>query len=170
VIAGWARPGVVALVKELYDLSDDNRRFLHARLLESLPADYHVEDARRAIEKLVNPTAVYNGRFRHADVKRVVEQYAKASGNDAGLAELLIGDLEATLETFRTVGDYEALADHALWSLDRLHRTLEAVDADTARRLVESLAGLAERFRGAFGWGVSDELAGLAAEWRHRLG
>jgi hypothetical protein len=167
-IADWPRPGVVGLVKELYELSDDNRRFLHARLLSNL-TDYNVEDARRAVAKRVTPSAVFNGRFRHSDLKRVVDEYEKATRNLAGVASVLVADLDASLQTFRQVGDFEPIVDHAYASMQRLHQALEKLDPDTARPIVEELAKVANRYSGQFGYGVSDELDGLAAEWADRM-
>jgi hypothetical protein len=167
-IADWPRPGVVALVKELYDLSDDNRRFLHARLLERL-TDYNREEARRKIAKLINATTVFKNRFRHGDVKRVIDQYAKATGDDAGVAVLLVADLSATLETFNEVGDDEILVDHAYASMERLHKTLERLGPSEATPIVISLQKVAQRWYGRFGYGLSDELDGLAREWENRI-
>ena len=164
----WPRPGVIALVKELYELSDDNRRFLHARLLENL-TDSNREDARRKIAKLITPATVFNNRFRHGDVKRVIDQYAKATDDDAGVAELLVADLSATLETFAEVGDVEILVDHAYASMERLHKTLDRLGPSHGLPVVISLQKLAQRWSGQFGYGLSDELDGLADEWETRL-
>jgi hypothetical protein len=167
-IAAWPLPGVIELVHELYQLSDDNRRFLHARLLEHL-GDSNLEDARRKIRKLMNPTAVFNSRFRHGDVKRVIDHYARATGDDAGIAGLLVADIEASLETFSECADDERIADHVLTSVERLHKTLERVAPDDARPVVDALAHIANDFAGEFGYGVSDEVEGLASEWQDRL-
>jgi len=167
-IADWPRPGVIALVKELYDLSDDNRRFLHARLLERL-TDFNRAEARRKIAKLITPANVFNNRFRAGDVKRVIDQYAKATGDDAGVAELLLADLSATLEVSNEFGGDERLIDHAYTSMERLHKTLERLAPAHALPVVISLQKLAERWYGQFGYGLGDELDGLAAEWEDRL-
>lgn len=168
-MSDWPRPGVVALVQELYKLSDDNRRFLHARLLDHL-AGANLEDARRKIKMLVCSSAVYGNRFRHAEVKRVIDAYAKASGDPAAVAELLIGDIDASCATFDEVGDFEPIVDHAYASMRRLHKTFEQVEPMAAKPLVEAISLVAARWSGSFGYGLSDELDGLAAEWRDRLG
>ena len=49
-------------------------------------------------------------------------------------------------------------------SIVRLHKTLEGLDSDSARPVVEDLAKVASRYAGRFGWGVSDEMSGLAHE------
>lgn len=169
VIAGWPKPGVVALVQELYKLSDENRRFLHTRLLEQL-GEYNLEEARRKIDKLVTPSVVYKNAFRHSEIKRVVDQFEKASDDPAGVAGLLVADIESSCETSAIVGDVEEIVDHVYASMDRLHKTLEGLDPTEARPVVEALALVAERWAGKFGYGVSDELEGLAVEWLRRLG
>jgi hypothetical protein len=82
-IAGWPRAGIVALIQELYHLSEENRRFLHTRLLDQL-GEFNLEEVRKKITKLVSPSAVFDDSFRHSDVKRVIDQYGKASGDSAG--------------------------------------------------------------------------------------
>ena len=169
VIAGWPRPGVVALVQELYQLSEENRRFLHTRLLDQL-GEFNLEEARREIKRLVSPSIVYKNAFRHSDLKRVVDQYAKAGGDAAGVAGLLVADIDASCETFEIVGDAPEIADHVYASMERLHKTLETLDPAEARPVVGALSLVASRWFDRFGYGVSDELDGLAVEWRDRLG
>jgi hypothetical protein len=165
----WPRAGVVALVQELYRLNPQNRRFLHARLLQK-EGGASPEQAAKEIRKLVSTSAVFNGRFRHADVKRVVDEYAKGSGDAAGVAGLLVGDIEASCSTFSQVGDFEPMVDHVYTSMERLHQTLEKLEPAQARPVAKALAVVASRWSGEFGYGLSDELDGLAAEWQDRLG
>jgi hypothetical protein len=169
VVAAWPRPGVVALVRELYQLSEENRRFLHTRLLDQL-ADHNLEEARRKIERLVSPSVVYDDSFRHSHVKRVIDQYAKASGDLAGVAGLLVTDIDTSCETFASVGDFEEIVDHAYASMNRLQKTLEGLDPEDARPVVQALGLVASRWSGQFGYGLSDELDGMAAKWLERLG
>ena len=169
VLARWPRPGLLALVQELYKLGEENRRFLHTRLLDEF-GESNLNEIRAQIEKLVSPSAVYRDRFSHTDVKRLIDQYAKAGGDPAGVAGLLVADIAATCATFAEVGDFEPLVDHAYASMDRLHKTLESLDAAAARPVAETLSVVASRWSDRFGYGLSDELDGLAAEWRDRLG
>ena len=169
VLARWPRPGVLALVHELYKLGEENRRFLHTRLLDEL-GESNLKEIRSEIEKLVSPSVVYRDRFSHADVKRLIDQYAKAGGDPAGVAGLLVADISATCATFAKVGDFEELVDHAYASMDRLHKTLESLDPAAARPVVQTLSVVASRWSDRFGYGLSDELDGLAAAWRDRLG
>ena len=81
----WPRPGVVALVQELYRLSDENRRYLHARLLTEHAAE-SLAAAVKAVKQMISADVVFRGRFRHADVKRIIDQFGKASDDPAAVA------------------------------------------------------------------------------------
>jgi hypothetical protein len=169
-VSKWPRPGLIALVQELYRLSDDNRRFLQARLLPK-QTEQAMQAAERKLRQIVSKSSVFSNRFRHADMKRVVDQFQKASDNITAVARLLLVDLDASLETFSEVGNDELLADHVLASIERLHGCLERIDAEDEWRvpIVERLTKLGSRWSKSFGYGVSDELYGLAQEWAERV-
>src|SRR2546421_12652037 len=88
----WPRPGVIALLKELYELSDDNRRFLHARLLPD-KAEQTLDETKRKLERMLSVQTVYADDFKHAQIKRVVDQYAKATDDPAAVGVLLLPHL-----------------------------------------------------------------------------
>jgi hypothetical protein len=90
-IKDWPTPGLRALIQELYKLSDENRRFLHGRLLPQA-VEGTITDAVRALGRLISPSAVWNGHFRHADAKRVVDQFAKATDDPAAVAHQQLED------------------------------------------------------------------------------
>ena len=172
VLKDWPRPGVVALVQELYRLSDENRRFLHGRLLSTAGQtnEAAVADTIKAVRRLMTPSAIWNGRFRHVDVKRIIDRFAKAVDNDpAALGEVLLADLDAACQTLGDAGDYEPLVDHIYATMERLDECLQLLSPDAATPLVARLGGIASRWGASFGWGVSDELAGMAEYWREKL-
>jgi hypothetical protein len=153
----------------MYRLSDDNRRFLHARLLPQ-PSDASLDAAAAVIRKMLSFTSVLHGRFQHNQVKRLIDQFEKAAGEDAGVGRLLLVDLASALATFhKTGGSDEAMVNHIYATMTRLDKLLEKLDTSAAAPLVAELSELARRWSGEFGWGVSDELDGLAAEWRAKL-
>jgi hypothetical protein len=164
----WPRAGVIALVQELYRLSDDNRRFLHARLLPDRTVESR-EAAAKLIGRMVAPQAIFNGRFRHADVKRIVDQFQRATDDPAAVAELLLADLSESLSSFAQVGDFEPIVDHIYATMVRLEKCLAKLDATVSPALVQRLDELARRWGSEFGYGVSDQLVAMAHEWRTRL-
>jgi hypothetical protein len=158
---------LIALPHELYNLSEENRRFLHARLLPQA-ADQTLADAERALDRLLSPSAVFNGRFRHADAKRVVDQFEKASDDPALVADLLIADLEMSFETFGEVGGFEPMVDHLYATLRRLDEMLVAIPPRFLASRASRLNRMAERWSASFGYGISDELVGFATVWNER--
>jgi hypothetical protein len=167
-MSDWPRTGLVALVQELYRLSEDNRRFLHARLLPDQGGQSR-DDVTRKVERLLTPQAVYTGKFSHAAIKRVIDQFEKAIDDPAAVAEAILADIDAALRTFAQVGDFEPIADHVYAMMDRLHKLLLKVEKDAAAPLVNTLSDIARRWDGEFGYGVSDELMGMATEWEERV-
>jgi hypothetical protein len=169
VLKNWPAAGLLGLVHELYKLSDDNRRFLHARLLDH--GEVHgLAAAEKVIRRMVAPSEIFKGRFKHSALKRVVDQFERAVDDPAPVAELLLIDLDASLEAFKEVGNDEAVVDHLYASMVRLNEMLALVDdAVQLSTLVEQLGRLGQRWANEFGYGVSDELAGLAWTWRDRL-
>ena len=168
VLKSWPQRGVVALVQELYRLSDENRRFLHGRLLPQRAA-MNLDATAKVLRRMLSVSAVFNNEFRHIKAKRVVDQFEKSAGDPAAVAELLLIDLATTLETFSQVGDCEPLVDHAYATMRRLEKRLVALDASQAQPLVETLSQISDRWSGQFGYGLSDELEGMAAEFVSRF-
>src|SRR5262249_18003268 len=82
----WPRPGIVALLHELYELSDENRQYLHARLLQEESKKTR-EDIKRKLNQMLSLRVVWGNRFRHIDLKRVIDAFEKASDDPAGVAE-----------------------------------------------------------------------------------
>lgn len=169
ILKDWPRPGVVELIHELYDLSDDNRRFLHARLLVTGNAAPPIAETVKVLQRMLKPSEFWNGHFRHIELKRVVDKFEKAIGDPAAVAEVLLTDLAAALQTFSEIGDDETIVDHIYATMKRLHDNLQILDLPTAAPLIYTMGRLAEQWADRFGWGVSDEFLGMAFDWREKL-
>jgi hypothetical protein len=167
VLKNWPQGGMLALVQELYKLSDDNRRFLHGRLLPQQTA-VHLE-AAKVLRRMLSVSSILDNEFRHIQAKRVVDQFEKAVDDPAQVAELLLIDLDKTLDTFSRVGDDEPLVDHAYASMERLEKSLNLIDASQAAPLIAKLTQLANQWADQFGYGLSDELEGLAQHFAERF-
>jgi hypothetical protein len=167
---GWPPAKFLALLRELHDLSDENRQFLGGRLLSAPTARTRtLEEVKRKLKGMLSPAAVFNDHFRHGEVKRLVEQYAKAVADPALLADLLLTDLETGFATFDKVGDFEPMVDHLYSMMARLEKVLATLPLAAVAPAVERLSELASRWGMAFGYGISDELAGFAEEWKVRM-
>lgn len=167
VLKNWPPNGLVGLLRELYDLSDENRTFLQARLLPDKP-EVALAAAKRKLRQSVSVSAVFNGRFKHNESKRIIDQYCRANDDPLAEADLLVVDLEQSLRTFSEVGNSERLVDHVYASLARLDKVMTLVPADVAGSILERTTALARRWGGEFGYGISDELCGYAEKWNER--
>jgi hypothetical protein len=167
VIKNWPAAGVQELVHELYKLSPDNRRSLHARLLPA-SAEQTLADARKALTKILSVSAVLNGRFRHADAKQIADQYAKAADDPAAVCDLLISDFEISFPTFHELGADELMADHFYATLNRLVKVSVDLSRESLQQLAPRLKALADEWGNRFGYGISDELCGFVSEWLER--
>jgi hypothetical protein len=167
-LAEWPLTGVLGLLRELYDLSPENRAFLQARLLPREAAGKAAGAVERRLRGMASRSAVCGGSFRHVDMKRVVDQFAKGTDDPALVAQVLISDLESSCATFEAVGDFPPLVDHLLAVITRLYKLLPTVPRPRLAPLAERLARLADAYRLSFGYGVSDEPGGLADSWTAR--
>jgi hypothetical protein len=169
VLKDWPQTGVVGLVRDLYALSDENRSFLHARLLESAKPET-LDAVKCRLARLLSPEAIYANKFKHVEVKRIIDRYAKASDAPAEVADLLVTDLSHSLAALGEVGDFEPMVDHIYAVMERLDKILPLVERAVLLPLVERLCELADQWHASFGYGVSDELETFAEAWRERAG
>jgi hypothetical protein len=160
-------PGLRELVHELYELSDENRRFLHGRLLTDA-SGHALNDAIGALRRIISVQSVFQNRFRHSDAKRIVDQFAKATDDDEAVAQLLLADLEISFATFDEAGDFEPIVDHLYASLIRLNKIFGELSLSAVAPLNERATAMANRWGNQFGYGISDELTAFAHQWRER--
>lgn len=153
----------MALLHELYNLSEENRRFLHARLLPRSSAET-LADTKRQMKRLLSRSAVWDDSFQHAEVKRLIDQYAKATKDPVAIADLLVTDLEMAFATFSKVGDFEPIVDHLYSTLHRLDKLIPTVPTNSLETLVDRIDEMARRWGNSFGYGISDELVAFASE------
>ncbi len=168
-VKNWPAAGVTALLRELYELSNENRQFLHARLLAEASTKT-LEDAKARLAKIVSTGTLFRNQFRHSDAKRLVDQYEKATDDPVAIAELLLLDIELSFSIMEEVGDCEELVDHSFAVIGRMHEVFEKVPAARLTEFAERASTTAEAYSASFGYGISDEYCDFAAKWRERAG
>jgi hypothetical protein len=164
----WPAARLRELLHELYRLSEENRRFLLARLLPPGVAA-GLDDAKCRLRKLLSTLSADASDFSHAEVRRLIDLFAKATGDKAGVADLLVIDLETSYQIFGNLGGYREMVNHIYATMRRLDKVLPDLPAEPLRPLVERLVALARRWHDAFGYGLSDELEDFAREWAGRV-
>jgi hypothetical protein len=170
-VESWSPTQLIALVKELYRLNDENRRFLDARLARSnADTEESFLTAAKVLRTMLSPDHMYDGQFSPREAKRVVDQFDRAVGDRVATANLLLIDLNASLVTFGKIGDWDRrIVDHAYSVMRRLDKQLRQIEPDQLAPLVERLSEIAQRFSNKFGYGLSDEMDAFADEWRERV-
>ena len=86
-LENFDRRGLTALVQVLYEANPDNRTFLHARL--GLGED-PLAPYKETIARWLWPNILKDQDVSVSRAKKAVSDYKKASGDPAGMAELMI--------------------------------------------------------------------------------
>lgn len=169
-IANWPHKGLVALVHELFQLNDDNRQFLIARLVPQRQGAVF-DEAKKKVIRCYRSYESMTTRFSSREVYHVLDQFAKAVDDGSMVAELTIAALAKGISVFAEFGgDDSSMADHLYVLLRRICELLPHVATESQDSLVRLLVDIGEQWSGKIGYGLADEIDDVAAEWRKRLG
>ncbi len=148
---------LVALLRDLYELSPVNRQFLHARFGSR---SRELDRYRASIRAALCPDPL----SRHPDPslvtgKRLIREYERATRDDAGTVDLMLAFVEAGAGFAADVGFgddpfFESLASMLERALDRANVRSPELKASLTPRL-RSL----RRAAGGLGWGFGDFVA-----------
>jgi hypothetical protein len=159
-LATMDRSGLVALIRDLYDLDALNRRALQARFS---PNDTTVDQYRRLVRAAVFPDPLSQRPVRLRDATATIRQYARATGDVAGTIDLMLAFVEAGTEQAADLGygddTYFTALEH---KVNEVVRLLNEVSMSERRALTERIARLGA-YQGAIGWGYGDFLADVSA-------
>ena len=100
----WTKPALIALVKDLYNASPDNRDFLQARFQAEENDGAALEKYRRKIVEQCFPPHGY-GKLKLAEARKAIRDYRKATGNLTGTIDLMLTYVEIGTEFTRQFGD-----------------------------------------------------------------
>ena len=85
----WSKPALIALVKDLHDVSPDNRDFLLARFQADEDVGAALEKYRRKIVEQFFP-ARGDGKLKLAEARKAIRDYRRATGNLTGTIDLML--------------------------------------------------------------------------------
>jgi len=152
----------MALVKDLYETSVDNRDFLHARFQAEEDSGPALEKYRRRIVDEFFTRRGLMGKLRLSEARKAIRDYRKATGNLAGKIELMLTYVENGTEFTQQFGDI----DEAFYG--SLESVCNAVCNDMVALLLKEGTELHPRFReriqhlddhaDRIGWGYGDNL------------
>jgi len=161
-LADFDRAGLIGLVQDLYAASKDNQTFLHARF--GLGDDV-LKPYKTTIDRWLWPDVFKNQDTSVAKAKKAIADYKKAVGQPDGLAELMVFYCERAVGFSNDMG----LQDEGYF--DALVRMFEqalkaiAVLTEPQRMPLWGRLDVAYQISRNFGYGVSDEMGDLLAEF-----
>ena len=162
---GWAevktrletfdRKGLVSLVRDLYEASPANRRFLDSRLV---PARHAIEEYRRLVADAIYPDPFSRRRISVRDAGAVITEYRRSTGDLAGTVDLMLTFVEAGTEQSVDLGygddDYfDALEN----KVKAIVKALDELPATVRATAVDRLIHVRDRAKN-IGWGYGDAL------------
>lgn len=159
------RAGLVGVIRDLYQASNSNRRFLHARFVPTAAA---LDDYRGLVETAVFPDPFSQRPIRLRDAVAAITDYKRSTGDLAGVVDLLLTFVEAGTEQAADLGYgdetyFATLERNATEAVSMLDALPDGARAESVARLVQ----LAE-YQDKIGWGYGDFLADIAARLQRR--
>jgi hypothetical protein len=163
-LAAMPPPKLLALVKELFELSSDNRDFLIARFA-SVPESRSLKPYRARVKNPFFPGGGGFGDLDMRDARAAIREYEKATGDVKGTLDLMLTFVEAGNRFTRTYGDIDArFYDNVLSMLDRFAKRLISPEGRPLYpEFSDRLKDLYTTSRN-FGWGYSDTVEEILAE------
>jgi len=153
----WTKSALIALVKDLYDASPDNRDFLQARFQAEANVGTALEKYRHKIVEQFFPARGF-GKLKLGEARKAIRDYRKATGNLAGTIDLMLTYVENGTEFTHEFGDIN----------ESFYNSLESVLNEMAELLLGEGSELYPQFRERvqhltvhadhIGWGYGDSL------------
>ena len=161
-LAGFDRPGLLALIQAMYTADKRNQAFLHARfgLGESVLAPY-----KKTIARWISPDVFSDCDTSVSKAKQAVSDYRKAAGDPAGLLELMVFYCECASNFCSEYGNDDAgYYDALVLMFQQALVLLDTLPADLLEEFVARLNRVRDTCRN-FGYGVSDAMDDLLMEY-----
>ncbi len=147
---------LIELVKDLYQLSEDNKIFLHARLIKG---DDSLQKYKRIISEALYPDVLREDSHCDFDkAEKAIKDFAKATGNDEGTVDLMIYFVECGNQFTLDCGDINeifydtliAMYEKATASVLKMPKWKQLPFRQRLEKIMESADGI--------GWGYHDDL------------
>ena len=168
-LSNWSKSALIALVKDLYEVSPGNRDFLHARFQAEADDGAALEKYRRRIVDQFFP-ARGDGKLKLAEARKAIRDYQKATGNLTGGIDLRLTYVENGTEFTREFGDIDESFYNSLESvLNEMARLLLRESPESYPRFRERIQRLATLADG-IGWGYGDALRDQVFILEEKLG
>ena len=168
-LAAWDKPALLALVKDLYEVTVVNRDFVQARCQAGESGGEVLEKYRRKIVEQFFPARGF-GKLKLGEARKAIRDYRKAAGNLHGTAELLMTYVENGTRFTREYGDID----------ERFYNSVETALNELATLLLGEARELYPQFKDrmekvaqmadGIGWGFGDNVGDVVAQLKEELG
>jgi hypothetical protein len=158
VISDLEHNETLQLVRDLYQLSETNKEFLHARFLM---VDDPLKPYKDKIKDCMYPNVMRDKPLRISRAERAISEYSKAADDDKGEAELMVFFVECGNKFTIELGDIDAnfydsltlMYDKAIEKILSLKDSEQEQFKNRLKQIMDSSSGI--------GWGYHDELCDL---------
>jgi hypothetical protein len=161
-LARFDRPGLLALIQDLYAAHKDNQRFLHARfgLGEDILKPY-----KETLDRWLWPDVLRNQDTSVVKAKQAISSYKKAVGDSVGLADLMVFYCECAAGFCSDIGYQDDSYFNALVRMfEQALQTIAPLSASDRNPLIVRLDKV-RTISHNFGYGVGDDMDSLLAKY-----
>ena len=163
------KPALLALVKDLYEATADNRDFIQARCQVGDTGGEVLEKYRAKIVEQFYPKRG-EAKLKLGEARKAIRDYRKATGHLPGTAELLMTYVEQGAEFTHDYGDIdERFYNSVEWALNELAALLHNEVRGMYPQLSERLARV-EQITDGIGWGFHDHIGDVVGQLEEELG
>lgn len=146
------------LLRDLYELSQENRDLIHARMAGDASA---IRPYLEAVEKGLYPDVYAREGIQLGKARRAIAAYRRATLDGKGTLELMLRFVECGTAFTADLGDIDESFYSSLSSMfEQVVQAVEALPLSDQRSHVARLLGVVER-AGAVGWGYQDHIAAV---------
>lgn len=149
---------ILDLLRDLYELSEENRNFIQAKLTRGAST---LRPYLEAVEKALYPDVYRNQPVRLGEARHAIAEYKKATKDGEGTLELMLRFVECGTDFTADFGDIDERFYSSLSSMfAKVVHAVGSLPVASQRPHVERLFQVVAR-AGAVGWGYHDEIADL---------
>ena len=161
-LARFDRPGLLALIQDLYAADKDNQSFLHARF--GLGEDV-LKPYKETLDRWLWPDVLRNQDTSVVKAKQAISSYKKAVGDPMGLAELMVFYCERAAGYCRDVGYQNDSYFNALVRIfEQALKTIAQLSASDRHPLIARLYEVRTISRN-FGYSVGIDMDSLLSKY-----
>jgi len=154
-LATWSKPALLALIKDLYAVSDVGRDLVSAQCQPGESGEATLEKYRVKIVDQFFPSRGF-GKLKLGEARKAVRDYRKATGSLPGTAELLMTYVENGV---KFTHDFGGVDERFYNSLESALNELAGLLRGAARQLYPELQDRLSRLKpmtSGIGWGFHD--------------